>query len=351
MLKIFLTVLTLLTLGFVEAQVNIFDDCIVDCADLYEVCISKDEACLYFEDYFVLGNHTWFKNSTEFIEFAEEICEYGSFNGTQIVCGVFVKDLIECIAYSSCWNNNTGPYNSDCTYYAQVVTDVTVVTQLPELEICFEPWEALFGFLFDDSHCGVEVNFLNNNCAFNYSNFEWNNSLYSNDSGGESTISFQLTLTFYSEYSYVEFVDNMDGTDVSTLFGSSLTLNETFIYATPFTTECCTDLSSVEGTGDLDIICVPATASTTGSGGETTGTTTQSVTTTQNSASTTALQASTTAQQASTTAQQAATTTQLTATTQESATTTQSHKSGAISIKPFFNFMIIFLILIFAYMF
>jgi len=312
MLKIFLTVLTLLTFGFVDAQFNIFDDCIAGCEQIYEACTVKSGSCSIFEYYILFLNDTWLNNATEFVAVADEICLNGTFNGTQVICDSYVKDLIECIAYSDCW---TAPYttafDSSCSYYAQVVTNVTVVTELSVYEICFAPWDAYFNNLFGGSYLSVEVDFLNSSCAFNYTYFDWNNSVYVIGGGGSEevniTLTFELTLTFYSEYSYGEFIGSINGTSLVYLFGNGSFLNSTWIGLGGYVTECCDILYANTQSSFIDTICEPMSApATTSEGPASASTTTKS---------------------------------------------SSSHHSSALSIKPFFNFMIVSIVLISKYIF
>jgi len=296
MLKTILTVLSVLTLGHAAFIVNIFEDCIGDCEEIYLACNQKSSSCSLFESYFVLKNNTWLNSTAQFIEVANNTCFNGTVNGTHVLCDFFVDDLIECIQYSSCWTFvATTPYSSDCGYYSQITANVTVTTSLTEYEICFAPWDTYFNNIFGGSS---EISYLYNNCTFNYAYIDWSNSTVGQGPSvtyQNITISFLLNLTFYSEYAYLEFIGSVNGTNLGWLFGNSSFLNSTWLYFSNLTTVCCQELSFINGTGILDLICAPYTE------------------------------------------------------TSAPATTSRHHHSSALSIKPFFNLMIVSMILIFTY--
>jgi len=273
MLKQVLSMLSVVALGIVAGSPNIFTDCTNNCEQIYEACNKKSGSCTYFETYFSLSNlSTNFNTSQDFIVYADDYCLNATLNGTSYVCDVFVKDLIDCIAYSNCWYNmSTTAYSSNCDYYASVTTNVTVTSSLNEYELCFANWDSYFGDLFGGTYVSTSVNFLYDNCTFNYSLLNFSTVNYSTaGSSVNITVTFELSLTFYSEYSYYEFIDSLNGSTVGYIWSNSSYLNYTWLGVNPFVTECCNVLSYSSGTDVLDYICTTA-QETTGGGQTTTG--------------------------------------------------------------------------------
>jgi len=162
--------------------------------------------------------------------------------------------MIDCIESSSCWISTTS-YSADCDYYATITANFSAYSSIQSQKtLCAARWDSFFDTYLGGEYVTVTVAYDVASCGKHRrallagpgeSHGETKSESKSEHSEGGSTttkatVNMQITVDFYSAYSYSVFYNYLSTETLISGFDSSGYVANTDITITCLTTKCCT---------------------------------------------------------------------------------------------------------------